>query len=336
MSLVSAFTGARTFPYGYGRLGVLQQQLLSISDVDRLIGAHSKEQLLQILSEIPLTKRVMPRHAQEEIVPACERWLQAELTSMVGEDVAPVFKILWLREDAALIAYELKKCHALTTGAAHEEELTHTVTAYDRVAIVSSIRDGKTSGRVDAALMSFLLQQRTKGNVTPQSIDRDVAGFIAYDQLILANASKSILILRYVQHLIDIQNIRTMRRAPPETLANDLLDGGEIDKRGLLTSDDAQLLHVTQGTTLPPSFLKEITDADSTITLERVLHKAAAKNIADMRSSTLTLEPIFAFGAMALSHLHLIRTILIGKAALLDPAEIRTMLPPFFSTSFSV
>jgi len=50
----------------------------------------------------------------------------------------------------------------------------------------------------------------------------------------------------------------------------------------------------------------------------------------------LSIEPVFAFAALAQSQLALLRALIIGKRANLDPQTIKKMLPPFLSASHYV
>jgi len=70
--------------------------------------------------------------------------------------------------------------------------------------------------------------------------------------------------------------------------------------------------------------------------LERELAKVLASDIAHMWNIPLSIEPVFAFAALALSHLRLLRVLLMGKRNGLSPQEIKKLLPPFVSASHYV
>lgn len=319
------------FAYGYGRVGVLQQQLLHKADVDRLLGSHNDAQLHQILSEIPFTSVVMPLEQLEHFTVEMEKWLKRELAKLAPEGKAGVFEILWLREDLPVIAHLLKEYHGQTSGLTAPAE--GTVTSYPYQMLHAQIfESGHRELPEDIA--HFLEEMKARKNIRPDQIDHDVAVFIARKQLELAKESHSGLILRYVKHTIDLQNIRTARRVRPGQDTTDLfIEGGEIDPRRITTNvrEIAMLIH---SSTLPSTIADHMAAGDdSALVLERSLNKGLAHDIAQMRSVPLSVEPIFAYGVMALSQILMIRTVLMGKSAGMTAAEISTMLPPVFSTS---
>lgn len=329
MSTSASMTG--TFAYGYGRMGVLQQQLIDKSDVDRLIGAHTDAELRQVLTEVKFTSSVMPLDSLHDFVPAMEQWLRKQLIDMSSEDSADVFNILFLREDLPVIAHMLKEFHKQTSGLTSLS--SKSVTAYPidqlRMAIFES-----GHRELPEDLARFIEEIKADKKIKPEQIDYRVAVFIAQKQLELAKKSGSRLIERYVRHLIDLQNIRTARRMRPgEDPSGHFLPGGEIDPNRITTNprEIAMLIH---NSTLPNTLADSMRDeGDTSLALERALNKALAHDVAEMRSIPLSIEPIFAYGIMAMSQILLGRTILIGKSAGLTSEEIAQMLPPVFSTS---
>lgn len=330
MSTVSSGIG-HAYAYGFGRVGVLQQQLLDKSDVDRLLGAHSDTELRQILHEIRFTSAVMPVDDLHELVPALERWLRAQCIDMASHD-AGIFDILWLRDDLPIIAHLLKEYHGQTSGLTSVGDRSVTAYDYDRVR-TQIFEPGHRELPENVA--HFLEEMKSRTGISPEQIDHEVALFVAQTQLDLARRSGSALIVRYVRHLIDLQNIRTARRLPSGSDPMDtLLPGGEIDPRRITTDarDIAMLIHAS---TLPASLADTMQRGeDTSLHLERALNKGLAHDVAEMRGIPLSIEPIFAYAVMALSQILMIRTIIIGKSAHLSPAEIADMLPPIFSTSF--
>lgn len=330
MSSTASMAG-HDFAYGYGRVGVLQQQMLSKEDIDRMVGSHSDAELRQILTETKFTSAAMPLEKLEEFVPAMEKQLKKDLHMLVPEGREEVFNILWLREDMSIVAHLLKEYHGQTSGGLNAA--LHGATAYDYAHFRAQIfESGHRELPEDVA--HFIEEMKSRKNIRPDQIDHDTAVFFTNMQLRLAEASGSRLILRYVRHLVDLQNIRTARRLRPgEDPEQYLLPGGEINPRRIST-DPRELAVLVQGTSLPTSVSDGLRgDGNASLALERGLAKGLAHDIAEMRSVPLSIEPIFAYGVMALSQILLVRTVLIGKAAGLQASEIRDILPPVFSTS---
>lgn len=319
------------FAYGYGRVGVLQQQLLHRSDVDRMIGAHSDAELHQVLADIPFTSHVAPVDDLQTFTVTMERWLKKQLMTLAPEGKANVFDILWLREDLPVLAHLLKEYHGQTSGLTTPSAGSVTAYPYDMLR-TQVFESGHRELPEDIA--HFIEEIKNDKTIRPEEIDHEVAVFVTNKQLELAKESGSPLILRYVRHTIDLHNIRTARRVRPGQDTSELfLAGGEIDPRRITTNarEISMLIH---NSTLPSELADMMIEGDdAAVVLERSLHRGLAHDVAAMRSIPLSVEPIFAYGVMALSQILMIRTILIGKSAQLSPAEIGTMLPPIYSTS---
>ena len=321
------------YAFGYGRIGVLQQHLLTTQDIDRLLGAHNEEELRRILSEIRFTARVMPQEHLRDIVPAMERWLRDELEKMTPPDKREVFHILWLREDAPMIAYYLKKYHRFTSAVSVEPRAA--VTGYDMHLVRALILEDRAAATLPRDLVAFI-EQIKKDKVAPQRIDSAVAQYIALRQQSSARKSGSALVRRYTAHLVDLQNIRTARRLPEAERARfHFIEGGDIGVEALTKNLDALSALIRQSSLANVVAQSVEQGEESSVLLERGLNKGLAHDIAAMRGVPLSIEPLFSFAVIALSHIMVIRTVIIGKAAGLAAEDIKVMLPPFFSTSFA-
>ncbi len=321
------------YAYGFGRVGVLQQRLLTPVDIDHLVGAHNEQELKQVFNSIKFTSHIMQGiELLDDVLPSMERWIHDEVDRMVPEDKSKVFEILWLREDASTLSYLLKKKMEMTSdrGTSFPGK---SVTAHDIEDLRGLVFHDKEYNLPDH-LVDFVRQIKMKEKLTPQHIDADVAQYIATTQLLLAKESDSKIIVRYIRHTIDLENIRTIRRLKPgDDPEVHLLKGGEIDVRKL-TPDLKNLASLIRTSSLPFVVADNVeSGVASTIALEHTLVEALTHDITEMRRTPLSVESIFAFAVVALSQLKLIRTILIGKSAGLTTAEIREMLPPLFSTA---
>lgn len=325
-----AAPSAQRYAYGHGRVGVLQEYLLTQTDVDRLIGARDASELARLIGELKLSTHVEYVHNPHRFINAIERWLKQELRSMVDTEHASVFDILWIKDDAALLAYLIKKKHGFTSEISAEPSVG--ATAYDPGDLMLLV-SGVDVPRAPTALRMFIRRMLDNHSLSPQAIDTQVAQFSVDMQRKLAKEA-SPTILRYVAHHIDLLNIRTIRRLRKDEKPEEhLLQGGEIDIHRF-SLDPMQLAAVVRGSALGAALAESIQlSTDSSIALERGLVKAIAADLSHMRAAALTLEPIFAFGAIAQSQLKLLRTILIGKSAHLSAEELKRLLPPFLSAS---
>jgi vacuolar-type H+-ATPase subunit C/Vma6 len=326
-------TSGQNYAYGYGRIGVLQQYLLNQGDIDRLIGAHSERELFRILSELNFTKGIEPTNDPREIIKRMELWLMKEVAAMSGSGIGEnVFDILWLRNDAALLSYLLKQYHGLTSDISSEPEVG--ATAYDVDALKLLVKHGHAELGLTNQLVSFVRDIKDRKQATPQEIDDAVAQFVATEQVRLATSSGSEHIIRYVAHHIDLQNIRTARRLRKGDNPEDhLLKGGRIPAQDI-SPDPQQLAILIRSSHLPSELADYLADTEeASLALERGLARAIAHDIALMRNEVLTIEPLFAFAAIAQSQLKVLRTIIIGKVTGLTAEELAGLLPPFLSTS---
>jgi vacuolar-type H+-ATPase subunit C/Vma6 len=332
-ALASAFR--QDYAYGYGRIGVLQEYLLSQGDVERLLNAKGEADLSRALTELKISSHVEFNSNPHRFINNLEQWLKREVISLVPKDECRLFDILWLKNDASFLAYLLKKHHGFTSDLSTEPHVG--ATAYDTADLRSLVNTGKVGTDVPDALVQFVLSRRGTRPASPQDIDTAVAQFTVDMQMTLAERSGSHAIEEYVAHHIDLQNIRTARRLSKDEVPEDHLQrGGHIDVEHFSTDPD-RLVTLVQESSLPSGLLEDLltaTDPEtSSVLLERGLAKAIAHDIGAMRNHVLTIEPIFAFASIAQSQLRLLRTILVGKAAGLSPDETRKLLPPFLSAS---
>ncbi len=330
MPTLSAFTG-RDYAYGYGRVGVLQEYLLTEGDVERLLLAPDFAACTRLLAELKIAKSLEWTDDPRQLIHELESWLQHEMTAMVPKADARIFDILWLKSDTPLLAYLLKAHHGLTAAASVEP--TVTATAFEPGALRELVQTGRSQS-LPKELVDFVSAVRGDDSLTAPQIDTAVARFVAAQQTRLAADSGSELVQRYVAHHIDLVNIHIAHRLTSRDRPQDhLLAGGNIPVQAF-TADPERLVELVRGSSLPNSLIDALVDVDqSSALLQRALAKAIAVDIARMRDCVLTIEPLFAFATIAQSQFKVLRTLIVGKGAGLSLQEMRAMLPPFLSAS---
>lgn len=319
------------FAFASGRTAVLRQSLLSSSDIDRLLGTSGIKEFESALGEIKLTAETgLHSSGADEAIRGIEQWMQTETDVLTPAAKRPIFAILWMAVDAPRLAYLLKKYHGLSSEVSAEPAAS--LSAWSPEQLRSAVETGE--GNVPESVLVFIREMRSLTSPDPKTIDRAVARFIAERRLALARASGSPHILRFVRHQIDITNIRTALRLSRSGTdrASALLPGGFVDAeklRGTASSISA----VIATSELYAQFAgdgREVPDANS---VERIGAEILAADIKHMWSIPLSIEPVFAFAAMVLSHARLLRSIAIGKRNGLSPQEIKRILPPFIPGS---
>ena len=335
MSLLSPTVGQH-FAYAAGRTAVLQQILLSTSDKDRLLGAKDMREAEAILTELKLTNPIdQGLKKSDDILNAIEQWIRKEVEHMTPESKQPTFSILWMENDASLIAYLLKEFFGLTSDVSTVP--SDSMTSYSKADIEVLVQEN-TAGTLPSHLVTFVQSVKEMTDPQPQQIDAAVTQYIANMQRKLARASDSSLIKRYVRHKIDVTNIRTALRLlnQEESASDHLIMGGNIDPKAL-QGDLNSILATIDTSSLPYELSEAIRAAGSdTNALEQALSKVTANDIAAMWNVPMSIEPVFAFAALANLQLKLLRVLLIGKRATMSPQEIKSILPPFLSASHYV
>lgn len=317
------------FAFASGRTAVLRQSLLSASDIDRLLGTSGIKDFESALGEIKLAAETgVHSTGTDEAIRGIEQWMQAETDMLTPAAKRPIFAILWMAGDAPRLAYLLKKHHGLSSDVSAEP--VSSLSAWSPEQLRSAVETGE--GNVPESVLVFIREMRSLTKPDPKTIDRAVARFIAERRLSLARASGSPHILRFVRHQIDITNIRTALRLSRSGTdrASALLPGGFVDAeklRGTASSISA----VIAKSDLYAPFIGSDTKGGSDI--ERIGAEILAADIKHMWSIPLSIEPVFAFAAMVLSHARLLRSIAIGKRNGLSPQEIKRILPPFIPGS---
>ena len=339
MSALSAILGQQ-FTYAHGRIGVLKQLMLTQSDVDRLLGSHDRKEAEAILTELKLTSQIdQGLSTWQEILAASEAWVYQEVTQMSPVASRPVFLILWLSNLAPLLSYLLKKHHDLTSSISQEP--VPGLCPYNRDAIQSLVEDDIAS-TLPSHFVQFVRTIKALENVKAFHIDTYVHQYIVDTQLSLARSSGSRHIHRYVQHSVDVSNIKTaLRHLGEQTCSQELdfflLKGGALSLHSSYDSVASIANAVMSTPSLPFSLADAIRNADNDYNaLEQAFSEVLAEDIAHMWNVPLTIEPLFAFAAIAMSNLTLLRSILIGKLNDLSPQEIKQISPPFIPATHYV
>ena len=334
MSELTSIIGQQ-FAFASGRIGVLQQLLLTASDRDRLLGADGIRETEQILTELKITNPIdQGLKKADDILPACSRWMRQEVERMSPLHRRPVFHILWLEDDAPRLSFLLKKHHGFSSP--HASIAEESFGAYDAEALTALVEENTVSTTLPEHVVTFIQEMKAMKPSRPQEIDRRVSHFVTSLQKRLARTSGSTLIADFVTHRIDLTNIRTaLRLKDEEASLNVFLEGGSLDVKGL-KGDAASI-----ASTIEKSYLFSIADslrksADDQNQLERELAHVTARDIATLWNVPLSIEPVFAFAALTFSQLKLLRALCIGKRAGLSPQDIKSMLPPFLSASHYV
>mgnify|MGYP000075100113 CR=1 FL=1 len=251
----SATSAGKFFGYGFGRVGVLQEYLLTEADVERLLTARNEAELTQMLTELKMSAHVEYSQNPHRFVHNLERWFRKEIRSMVPEEYQAVFDILWIKDDASLLSYLLKRHHGFTSEISVEPHVGATAFAPDALRALVA---GNQSSAVPESLARFVREMREKQGLSPQEIDTRVAQFIVDYQRELAKQSGSVAIQRYVAHHIDLQNIRTAHRlSQDEHLSDHLLKGGEIDVNRF-SLEKERMSELVYGSGLPTSLADSI------------------------------------------------------------------------------
>lgn len=314
--------------FAHGRVSVLQQHLLARPDIDRLLGAHDLHEVARIFTELKFSNRIDQGISDPDVIlDAIAVWVRDEALGMAPEKFVKIFDVLWLEGDVPLLAYLLKKRLGLTSAISRIP--TPAITAFPPQAWQALVEHG-TSNEIPASAVSCVQEALSQKSPTPAVIDAIAAQWGAKYQVEITRKSGSPLIVSYVRHQIDLQNIRTALRAldlPKEEREAMLLHGGTLPLSAFCgTKQDLQ--HAIEVAEIGFTLTGEIQNGDHR-ELEQSLSAVLAEDIAALWNVPLKIDQIFAFAAIALSQLRLLRTILLAKRAGFSPQETKHVLPPF-------
>lgn len=328
----TAFVGQH-FAFAAGRTAILKHHLLSQSDIDRLLGSHGLAEFERTLRELKLMANVDANAEDiDSLLAAVEQWAKHEVEAMTPSSKRQVFGILWLTGDAPVLAYLLKSHHGLSSDVSTEPITS--LTLWNPDDLREAVKGSMNAAPLPETLTTFIASIKKLEEPSPWTIDRSVARFIAERRIALARTSGSTDILRYVQHSIDVTNIRTaLRLKAVETPdAHDaLLPGGSVSL-ARLAGPNANIRAAIAASDLYAPFISAQGSA-APIAIEQIGASILADDIGRMWTVPLTVEPIFAFGAMVMAHVRLLRAIAIGKRNRLSPQEIKKILPPYISST---
>ncbi len=318
--------------FAHGRIAVLQQMLLTRPDVDRLLGAHDAREVARIFTELKLSSRIDQGIADpDRILDAIAAWVRDEVETMAPEKFAAVFDILWLEGDVPLLAFLLKERLGLTSAVSHVP--TPAITAYSPELWKTLVVQGQ-SDTLPVSAVSCIQEVIALENPTPALIDARAAQWGATRQLELAKQSGSSLIVAFVRHAIDLQNIRIALRSlniAPKERKSMLLPGGTLPHESFLGTR-SDLLHAVRIADMGFVLTGDVAEDDHQ-QLEHSLSAVTAADIAALWNVPLSIEPIFAFAALTLSHVRLLRALLLAKRAGFSPQDAKRILPPFLPTT---
>lgn len=328
---------AQHFAFATGKLSVLKHLLMLTSDRDRLLGAHGLKEAEMILAELKIGSRSDRGDGKaDSTLAGIERWVRTEVESMSVEEKRGVFGILWMKEDVPLLSYLLKKHHGKTSEVSHEPQ--GNLTAWDAAHLHALVANDTATG-LDDGIVELVRSVKAMEEPTAKQIDCAVSQGIANMQLALAKKNGSSEIKRYVRHTIDLMNLRTVLRLvdmSAEEVTPYLIKGGFLDTR-TLAGNREHVLRAIDRSSLPYTLSQSIRKAgDDWNAIEQAFEGVLAEDISRMWNIPLSVEPLFAFAALTLSHLKLLRAIIIGKRANLSPQEIKKMIPPFIPSSLYV
>ena len=118
----------QSFAYALGRIGVLENQLLKSTDIDRLLGAHPGEEAVKMLRDVEFVS--IPEEGNreqglgirefQETLDASVMLIKENIEKMAPEEKHFIFNILWLDGDRARISFDLKSKHNFTSDIAVE------------------------------------------------------------------------------------------------------------------------------------------------------------------------------------------------------------------------
>lgn len=315
-----------TYAYAYGRIGTLQNLLLTEADRNRLLGADNGQDAASILTELNLSSLVDQgiKHAPA-LLAAIEQWLEREAYGMTPEHKRGALAILWMDSIAAKLSLALKQKQHLNVQPDPLKDVLGETEEY--AAWQEFIEKGQTSTLPAIAVQ--LLQRLPRIPTSAREIDQVVHTAAADFSVAAAKRSGSKAIVEYVQNNIDCKNVLNYLRFTKQ-FAEYFVPGGNIalsrfsSVESLATAIDSISLSYRLSAALRNDARDEV---------EAICSDIRRNDLAHMWNTPLTIEPVFAFAATALNHINYVRNVIIGKYNDIDPQHIKQMLPAFMPAS---
>lgn len=323
------------FAFAHGRTGVLQQLLISGGDIDRLLGTHDWAETRRGVLELPLIRHTGNNAADvDTALHGAREWIRRETAAMTPETLHDIFAILWTEDDEPMLSYLLKERAGFTSSISKVPDAS--TCSVPPSTLHAAVADADPL-LLPASQRAFLAPLLRMNPTHPREIDHAVAVAYTALRLHLAKRSRSSLIRTFVRHRIDIVNIRLLLRTPEEerpTAA--LLLGGTVSPQ-LLHSKDHTLASAIRISHLSYNLADRLEHQPLDVAaLERSFVDILAEDIARMWNVPLGIEPVFAFAALGLLQLSLVRALLIGKRNALAPQDVKRLLPPFIPAAHFV
>lgn len=331
MSTISSIVGQK-YAFAYGRSAHLQAALLNQSDLNRMLGSSDGKDAVRMLTELPITNFIN-QGIQEptKIFQAIVQWIQAEITTMVPKKSQIIFDAIWLPATLAELALLLKKKHGFLQSEQSIEQL------FLPAARSNMLKVAIESGNITALPIAeqWLLRDLPKQFSSPVEIDTLLAQKSGALRKKLAKQSGSKLIVRYIEHVIDIHNIQAKLRLNALFTAEHFITGGTLPLSAFL-KDTKTMYQAINQSNLAYTLAANLQDATNQIEIEQACNAVLQADLADMWTAPLTVEPIFAFAAIGVHNVKLLRAIIIAKQNGLSPQETKQILPPFIpATAFA-
>ena len=215
------------YVYAIGRLGALEDQLLKVTDIDRLLGASDGAEAVKMLRDIEFVATPDVEEPFQKTLNSTTALLKETVERMIPEQKHFIFDVLWIEFDRARIAYELKEKNGFTSQIASPPE---------------------------PPVSASFAPEFDREFSSPQEIDDAVAVAVNDQKLILARRSGSKLICEFVEKMTELDALRTKMRSEKsdvETIAfekeglaqlSDLLD----DMQKLMLGPEATFSYTTR------------------------------------------------------------------------------------------
>ena len=315
----------QNFAHAAGRLGMMHDRLLKQVDVDRIIGAHSREDALHMLRDLPFTEVPTEATTFTDILDASVLKLRNEVESLSPKETWEMFHILWLEGDRALAAYYAKeRLGKVAPHATPPSPSNSVVNAARWKDIFLGVAQAETplEQKFSEALIGT-----DKAVPSPAELDHRAHKVETAEALRLARNAGSAMIVHFVQHRIDAENIRMFTRVPEKNRLPDLfLPGGHLSVEAY-TAPHEDLINTFAQSAHHGQIIGVKRTELSPLALEHAIARTIAEDIRIMRMGLLGPEVLFAYAIRALQDLQYLRVLYTAKMNHLPLTEIRNLLP---------
>ncbi len=318
--------------YANSRIAALESELLSASQLERMMSAKTADEAFLALNNTFLapyiaggSRKDLPRMLRKSV--SATKHL---ITQIVPDE--DVLAVLWLRYDFYNLKVIVKGYQAKLSK---EEilELCFHAGVYMPDVMIDAVAHDTVSN-----LLPELGQAYAQAQEAQQVYEIDFAmnrGYFAAVRAIAA-ATKEPFVHAYVTRIIDLFNLGTQLRllmTLPEIERDKLfVTGGSFTMRAIATKEEILERYTTMGAeTMWREAIATFNKTQNFAVLQKAADDALVQFVKDQATGTFSIVPVFGYFLAHRNNTQIVRTVIAAKESTMDEVELRRLLRKLYT-----